>query len=438
MLQTALSMGVMLVYIPALFKLQPYKLPSDNHVAVLDNWALFFVLFAGLLLKVESSFASTGRFEPGYSSETLGYFLSALCVVVLAAWCVSLWHDICAFNAKQCFRYKHDNTLVTMPILTPPDERYHIFISHSQQDGGDQVGHIKKELEKYVETINIFTDVAAGRVERALSAKTELYTAIERSSVFLVFLSKTYFTRKWCVKEFQEAIATGKHIVIVLDTDTRHGGMSLDAFVEYSTGQRARADADKAAGASNLWNQGRGGDTECQELCNWVAEHLHMESAGRAAAPQKLCIRAFTYPSTNGPGDPVPERCYSVIPWYRYAEFKQVSLQIMMEQFLEVPEWDLPAKRRSLKLRVPRVKLTPSRGHHVCLSAFDSASPAIKRKLEGFIPNINVSLAEPGQPFTEEHLSAATSVLVVNRGFVAFNEGDRATDLASRESPHFL
>ena len=132
-----------------------------------------------------------------------------------------------------------------MPILTPPDERYHIFISHSQQDGGDQVGHIKKELEKYVETINIFTDVAAGRVERALSAKTELYTAIERSSVFLVFLSKTYFTRKWCVKEFQEAIATGKHIVIVLDTDTRHGGMSLDAFVEYSTKQRDRADADK-------------------------------------------------------------------------------------------------------------------------------------------------------------------------------------------------
>ena len=91
-------------------------------------------------------------------------------------------------------------------------------------------------------------------------------------------------------------------------------------------------------------------------------------------APETLCIRASTYPSTNGPGDSVPERCYSVIPWYRYAEFKQVSLQIMMEQFLEVPEWDLPAKRRSLKLRVPRVKLTPSRGHHVCLSAFDSAS----------------------------------------------------------------
>ena len=37
---------------------------------------------------------------------------------------------------------------------------------------------IKKELEKYVETINIFTDVAAGRTERALSAKSQLYTAI--------------------------------------------------------------------------------------------------------------------------------------------------------------------------------------------------------------------------------------------------------------------
>ena len=96
-----------------------------------------------------------------------------------------------------------------------------------------------------------------GRAERAKSAKSrrgrQVYTGIERSSTILIFLSKTYFTRKWCVKEFQEAIATGKHVVIVLDTDARHGGMTLDAFVEYSTGQRTRAGADAATGLTSSW-----------------------------------------------------------------------------------------------------------------------------------------------------------------------------------------
>ena len=33
LLQTAVAMGLMMIYIPVLIKLQPYKLPSDNGVA---------------------------------------------------------------------------------------------------------------------------------------------------------------------------------------------------------------------------------------------------------------------------------------------------------------------------------------------------------------------------------------------------------------------
>ena len=63
-----------------------------------------------------------------------------------------------------------DGSLTFVP--KPKDTTsYHIFLSHSQQDGGDQTAHIKKELEKHVATLEIFTDVAAGRKENGLDSK---------------------------------------------------------------------------------------------------------------------------------------------------------------------------------------------------------------------------------------------------------------------------
>ena len=117
-------------------------------------------------------------------------------IAVLLTWLASLVRDMRAFNACESFRHQRDGTLLVLPKLSPPSELYHAFISHSQQDGGDQVAHIKKELEKYIDTIEIFTDVAAGRHERALTAKTQLFGAIDSSATFVVFLTKTFFTRK--------------------------------------------------------------------------------------------------------------------------------------------------------------------------------------------------------------------------------------------------
>eukprot|EP00937_MAST-01D_sp_MAST-1D-sp2_P004033 g4033.t1 len=296
LLQTAMSMVLVVIYIPVLQTMQPYK-------------------------------------------DTLGYFLICVAVGVFTAWSVSLWSDIRVFNARQSFRHKADGTLLALPRLRPPVELYHVFISHSQQDGGDQVAHIKKELEKYVETMVVFTDIAAGRAEHALAAKSQLSRAIEQSTVFLVFLTKSYFTRKWCVKEFQEASARGKHIVFVQETDPRHGGMSIDTLIRHSTGQQARAAADAKSHTSNLWNQAAVGDTECAKLCEWVVSHVARATKDGGFA--RLTIGAFKHESVTGNALDVPERTYGVIPWYRYAEEKKIALQLMVEQMLHAPAWQL-------------------------------------------------------------------------------------------------
>ena len=49
--QTAFALTFVVFYIIVLLKMQPFKLPSDNHVALLVNTGFFFVMFSSLLLK---------------------------------------------------------------------------------------------------------------------------------------------------------------------------------------------------------------------------------------------------------------------------------------------------------------------------------------------------------------------------------------------------
>ena len=49
--QTAIALIIVFFYIIVLLKIQPFKLPSDNHVALLVNAGFFAIMFASLLLK---------------------------------------------------------------------------------------------------------------------------------------------------------------------------------------------------------------------------------------------------------------------------------------------------------------------------------------------------------------------------------------------------
>jgi len=369
-----------------------------------------------LLLKVKTSFASTGRFDEGYSEDALGYFLIIIALVIIAVWALSLLRDIREFNARQSFRHKDGGGLLALPKLdSSVGEVYHIFTSHSQQDAGDQVAHIKKELEKFVSTVIIFTDVASGRLERALTEKSALYSAIKQSSCFLVFLTKSYFTRKWCIKELQEAIARGKHIVFILDTDGRHGGMSLVQMVDYASTQRERAAADARTNASNLYNQAKlDGDAECEKLCDWVASHLGI--GGRDG--DRLVIQGFEYEMDYRTREvqQVPQRDFSVVPWYRYAEWKVVALQVSMQHVLAVPSWGFSLQRRKLALPVARAKLPALQDgrYHVALSGRHAASASLEQKLHALSPHIRVHRPADGQALTPEALASCACFLLVN------------------------
>ena len=50
--QTAVALTIVFFYVIVLLKVQPFKLPSDNQVALLVNACFAFVMFASLLLCV--------------------------------------------------------------------------------------------------------------------------------------------------------------------------------------------------------------------------------------------------------------------------------------------------------------------------------------------------------------------------------------------------
>eukprot|EP00937_MAST-01D_sp_MAST-1D-sp2_P002182 g2182.t1 len=437
LLQTSIAIGLMMLYVPVLIRMRPYALPSDNNMAQLVNVGLLFVLFTALLLKVKTSFVSTGRFGLGYTESTIGYLLILVAVIVVAAWVLTLVDDVWQFNRRQSFRYKCNGCLLTMPKLDGNRHLYHAFISHSQQDGGDQVAHIKKELEKFIDTISIFTDVAAGQHERALTKKSQLYSAIEQSEVFIVFLTKSFFTRKWCVKELQKASATGKHIILVLDSDTRHGGMTVGELVAYSVGQRARAAADAEQKVSNLWNQATlDGDKECAALCDWVAAHVAADAAPETpGGAVRIALRAFTYAQAAGEeAINVPERSYEVIPWYRYAAEKMVALQLIAEASLGAPAWDIDPLHRKLLMPGRRMSVARvARGrYHVCLSAANHGSVVLKRKLEA--RGVRVYLPQPGQPLDGTAVQRCDAVIVLSNrceGAVVAKQGRGVTVVSS-------
>ena len=300
-----------------------------------------------------------------------------------------MFKDVQLAKLEPVMRYAGDGALVCLRkihhILG-----YHIFLSHSQQDGGDQVAHIKKELEKFCSTIEIFTDVAAGRKENGLDAKGSLDTIVAHSDVMLCYLTKTYFTRKWCVLELKMALEAGKAVVFVFDTDERHGGMTIEQVLSYATEQATRAASDKEDNASNLVNMCTGKVSPRQVAAERALTEALQASADlsdalaeRAAADEeaqllkKACIDLHHAMGSGGGGaggsgldklrrqhdaaqqtmaewrttegelllqwiqallpmllDPAHAGGRPVIPWYRDAHCKLVSLKRIVQEAL--------------------------------------------------------------------------------------------------------
>ncbi|XRB25061.1 TIR domain-containing protein [Pseudoscourfieldia marina] len=96
-------------------------------------------------------------------------------------------------------------------------KEFHFFISHAQANGQDQVHAITRDLE--MRGIKVWRDMDQAQITWAGMKK-----GVEKSLVFMLFLTKGAIARTWVQMEVLHAISLKKPIILVNETDKRHGG----------------------------------------------------------------------------------------------------------------------------------------------------------------------------------------------------------------------
>ena len=79
------------------------------------------------------------------------------------------------------YKYVSDNTEVCLPTLKAG--RFHMFLSHQQQHGQDQVEVIKYRLETLVPGIRLFIDTDLSNTGRGLQNVLELKNFVKESEL---------------------------------------------------------------------------------------------------------------------------------------------------------------------------------------------------------------------------------------------------------------
>jgi len=100
----------------------------------------------------------------------------------------------------------------------PPKHTFNVFLSHVQKDSQDTCRGISQTLLNY-HNLNSWYDMEATTIDAF-----GMIEGIARSDAFLLFATRDYFARPWCLFEARVAQLLSKPLVIVRETDLRHGG----------------------------------------------------------------------------------------------------------------------------------------------------------------------------------------------------------------------
>jgi len=105
----------------------------------------------------------------------------------------------------------------------PPRIEHRGFLSHVQEHSSDLCRSLKYGLEK--KQTSVWYDMTAGRLDALGMAK-----GIATSRYFVLIATKNYFQRPWTIYELLIAHFLSKPIIVAVEADSRHGGMTFDEF----------------------------------------------------------------------------------------------------------------------------------------------------------------------------------------------------------------
>jgi hypothetical protein len=154
LIQSVLSLGVIVVYAVAVAHFKPYRIARDNALALVLYSMLAVTLFIGLLLKVKDGYENSGKYEDGFSAASMTCVLVGTIVGVLVAGIGAVVYDTRRVLREPLLQHKEGRSIVALPPLGGAS--FDLFLSHAQDLGQDQVATIKGMLEKLLPSIQVF------------------------------------------------------------------------------------------------------------------------------------------------------------------------------------------------------------------------------------------------------------------------------------------
>ena len=201
---------------------RPYKAGTDNILAIGSQLVLLAVFMAVFMMQIcgESVEMCTAL---GFSSadEIATVFLAGLAIMLLVV-IGTIVVEINRSSALLAIRVVA--TRQEPELMLQPTHSFHLFLSHYWNTAQDQVALIKRQLNILVPTAQIFLDVDD------MESVDELERYIDETAVVLCFLSAGYFRSAACQREIRHALLRRKPILLVRETDDKHGAIPLSTL----------------------------------------------------------------------------------------------------------------------------------------------------------------------------------------------------------------
>ena len=134
-------------------------------------------------------------------------------------------HSVDLESASQISR-KASSVTVKAKVNDPIE--YDMFLSHLQRNAQNTVIAMNLFLKEAHPSLRTFIDLEIDMAKRGGLSKT-LHRSIRRTRALIFFITKGIFESEWCVQEMRWAVEMNKVIVLVLETDERHGGIDMKA-----------------------------------------------------------------------------------------------------------------------------------------------------------------------------------------------------------------
>ena len=203
---------------------RPHRSPSDNLLAMVSATALTLTMLESLgvqMLNLKPDLSAVGTVAVqtlGFGEHALNYIVAALILCALLVLLAATYiFSLELSKVDPVLRYDNGEH-VTVPRTKGT---YHLFLSHVWGSGQDQMRIVKDRLKAMVLNVQVFLDVDDLEYGRGKEY-------LDRAEVCLIFVSKGYFQSVNCMRELLRAVMQGKRIVALLETEERHGGMTLE------------------------------------------------------------------------------------------------------------------------------------------------------------------------------------------------------------------